>query len=211
MPIMYGLFFFSWSFPHALKYAKNILIKSFLMVQVIILQLIFILPFAIYASFSVAKSLRGITYTFQKPQFFVGLILLMGIISALTIKELGVLTYTVFFVFPYFLYLIFFAHPVVKTNRSIFKIILKVFLFIMPFIVVILLNYYLFVTSSIQITDGTSATSNISNLLPKNEGGVPVISLVALLLLVSSCVQCASYLIESLIDKLSAHSKHYVN
>lgn len=181
------------------------------MVQVIILQLIFILPFAIYASFSLAKSLRGITYTFQKPQFFVGLILLLGIISALTVKELGVLTYTVFFVFPFFLYLIFFAQPVIKTDKSIFKIILKAFLFIMPFMVVILLNHYLFVTSSIQITEGNAASSDISNLLPKTEGSVPVISLVALLLLVSSCVQCASYLIESLIDKLGAHSKHYAN
>jgi len=211
IPIMYGLFFLSWSFPHALKYAKNILIKIFLMVQVIILQLIFILPFAIYASFSLAKTLRGITYTFQKSQFFVGLILLTGILAALTVRELGILTYTVFFVFPFFLYLIFFAHPVVKTNKSIFKIILKTFLFIMPFVVVIILNYYLFVTSSIQITEGTSTASEVSNLLPKTEGSVPVISLVALLLLVSSSVQCASYLIESLIDKLSAHSKHYAN
>lgn len=81
----------------------------------------------------------------------------------------------------------------------------------MPFMVVILLNHYLFVTSSIQITEGNAASSDISNLLPKTEGSVPVISLVALLLLVSSCVQCASYLIESLIDKLGAHSKHYAN
>jgi len=141
----------------------------------------------------------------------VGLILLTGILAALTVRELGVFTYTVFFVFPFFLYLIFFVHPVVKTNISIFKIILKGFLFLMPFVLVVLLNYYLFVSSSIQVSEGTAATSDVSNLLPKTEGSVPVISLVALLLLVSSSVQCASYLIESLIDKLSAHSKHYAN
>ena len=180
------------------------------MTALIILQLIFLLPFAIHFALLLYNSLTGQKYKDNKIVYYLGIFLLVLTIAALLVPSAGILSFIVFVNYFYFLFLIFFRSSKVKVAKNPLMVISKILLLITPVALLVIINVYFnqqIGYPSSEVLNSTTTGSDISNLTPSQTQGVAILPLATLLMLSSSILQLISLTVDILLDKI-AINKH---